>query len=161
MREPADERLVSRAWQVLASVALLALGFSLFFNYRLFASLADPGPRAPRAVAERQAPPGDAAVPPAPIPEPRPAPAVDEGEAGPAPDAGRDPDARPAEAGGGALERSATDGYRRGERGVQRGEGDGEEDQPREERRRRRRKKPAADGGPIVPPPTDGNPYAE
>ncbi|HUT78805.1 MAG TPA: hypothetical protein VM285_14005, partial [Polyangia bacterium] len=161
MREPRDERLVSRAWQVLAVVALLALVFSLWFNYRLFASLADPGPRAPRAIAGGRAPVASQAVPPERIYDLRPLPEADAGEAAPAPDAGREMDARPLEDGVGAVEQPATDGYRRGERGLQHGEQEAEDDQTREERRRRRRKKLAADGAADEPPTAADNPYAE
>jgi hypothetical protein len=161
MREPRDERLVSRAWQVLAVVALLALGFSLWFNHRLFASLAEPGPRAPLAVAGRPALHRSEAGSPARLPDPQPPPSADAGETAPAADAGRETDVKLPEGGDGAVERPATDGYRRGERGLQHGEQGTNDDPAREERRQRRKRRLAAEGAAGEPPAAADNPYAD
>lgn len=158
--EERDERLVSRAWQVLALVALLALGFSLWFDYRLFASFSRDDHRGAvtatdvgRALAEPPAPPSPArpAVEHAPEPTPAPEPAS-------APQPTPEPQAE-VEA---EVEAQASGGYRRGPRGDEvDSTDDDEEEQRRKERRARRKKRDAEAAESSSAGGAPGNPYVD
>ncbi len=149
---PRDERLVSRAWQVLAVVALLALGFSLWFNYRLFASFDRPDSRAPVLASD---PPRsrEASVVPSPGPLPDLEQLLDAGNPESAADTGGPAAVAPQADAGTPLRPVKDDGYRRGGR-------EDTDNSDREEPRRRRRKRieEAAEKG---PPPAADNPYGD
>jgi hypothetical protein len=158
-----DERLVSRGWQVLALVALIALGFSLWFNYRLFASFTDDPPRASRAGAAASDSAATLEEPPALLPDLRRL--LDSGPAEEEPAAAKaEPEAlsspEPAE----APEPAAADGYRRGERGQPNAAGTAvtrdDDEETEEQRARRKRRKAAAEAAAAGSTPGSGSPSA-
>ncbi len=175
-----DERLVSRGWQVLTLIAAIALGFSLWLNYRLWPHESDSGES---ATAERE--PQESATEPRPDirrlleeqeREQRAALAADERADEPEEElvepAGEIPAAleeaeetQPAEENRAEKERAEPeptedtksakrDGYRRGERGRRGGAAGGED----LERRKQGRGAKAGSGGGAAP--AENNPYA-
>ncbi|MFO8070914.1 MAG: response regulator [Polyangia bacterium] len=164
----ADERLVSRGWQVLTLIAAIALGFSLWLNYRLWPHESDSGES---AAAERE--PRESASEPRPDirrlleeqeREQRTALAAEEEEPRP-----EEEIAEPAEESPAAIEQAEEtgqveedpaqqksakrDGYRRGDRSRRTGATGGED----RERRKKGRAAKAASGGAE---PAEKNPYA-
>jgi hypothetical protein len=79
-----DERLVSRSWQVLALIALVALGLSLYLTFRMWQQVPTEAPQ----VALEPAPepePVETVPPPEPEPEPEPGPPAPPAVESPAP----------------------------------------------------------------------------
>jgi len=96
---PRDERVVSRGWQVLAVVALIALGLSLYLSYRMWGMLEAVGPVEPQPVAEAGGAAPEPALAPEPVVVPEPAPTpepVVAPEPKPAPEPAVAPESEPA-----------------------------------------------------------------